>query len=187
MFAARRRRVDLRRRRGARRAWRHGAPLLALLGLLGFETALGSAVALAAGTDPTLVLSSAQASTSQAGITAVQLTGTFNFDDVLQFAFPAGVVVYQGTRFARFGYAGERTTGTAAFLADGLSADEIDSLLALGTAATPPAALLQLQPARLAVALPEGFVPGGASVVVYAILEGTSFLSNTLSFAVPAP
>lgn len=154
----------------------HGAALLLLL---------GAGRGWAAGTDPTLALSTALASTSSAGVTAVWVSGTFNFDDLLQFPYPAGVVVYQGTHFARIDSTGAVSSGTAAYLADGLSASELDALLAAGSPAPPPAALLQLHASRLAVALPSGFSPGTATVVVYAVLENTSFLSNAVNFTVP--
>jgi len=139
----------------------------------------------AAGTDPALALSAAQAFRASSGVAAVQVNGSFNFEDVLQFSFPAGVVVYQGTRFARFEMSGAVVSGSASFLADGLSAAELDTLLGLGTAAPAPAALLQLQPSRALIALPPEFSAGAASVLVYAVLENTAFLSNTVACAIP--
>jgi hypothetical protein len=139
----------------------------------------------AAGTDPALILSAAQAFSASSGVTSVQITGAFNFEDVVQFSFPAGVLVFQGTRFARYDTSGAATSGTAAFLADGLSAAELETLLGSGSAAPAPAALLQLQPSRAVVALPAGFSAGSASVLVYAVLENTAFLSNTLGFTLP--
>lgn len=141
----------------------------------------------AAGTDPSLALTRADAFAASTGSLVVQVSGTFNFDDAMQFTFPAGLIVYQGTHFARFDFSGAKRQGTAASLVDGLADTELAALLAQGSQAAAPASVLQLQPSNIRVVLPPDFTPGVASVVVYAVLENTSFLSNTLSVTIPGP
>ena len=137
-----------------------------------------------AGTDPKLALTSGEA-IAGGGATMVRLRGNVQFDDQLQFAFPAGVVVYQGTTFARVPVNGEAVSGSAAFLADGLADTEFLGLLGLGAPAAAPAGLVSLQPNEVRVVLPPGFASGAASAVVYAVLEGTAFLSNPITVTLP--
>jgi len=138
----------------------------------------------AAGTDPTLALSGAEAISSE-GVTAVRLHGSFQFEDQIQFSFPAGVFIYQGSQFAHIASTGAAAGGSSALLADGLAPAELTVLLGSGTPAAAPAGLTRLEPSRLEVALPPGFIPGQATAVVYAILEGTAFLSNAVTFTIP--
>ena len=97
----------------------------------------------------------------------------------MQGVFPAGVVVFQGTSFARFDQAGSVVAGSAPLLADGLDAAEVPGLLPLGSPAAPPAALTQLRADRVTVVLPPGFAAGAASVVLYAVYQDQGFASNT--------
>lgn len=151
-----------------------------LLAAAGFS----AGVAQAAGTDPKLALTSGEA-IAGGGATMVRLRGNVQFDDQLQFAFPAGVVVYQGTTFARVPINGGAVSGSAAFLADGLADTEFLGLLGLGAPAAAPAGLASLQPNEVRVVLPPGFASGAASAVVYAVLEGTAFLSNPITVTLP--
>ena len=157
--------------------------LLATFILLG-AVGLGAGSAQAAGTDPRLALTSGEA-IAGGGATMVRLRGNVQFDDQLQFAFPAGVVVYQGTTFARVPITGDAVSGSAAFLADGLADTEFLGLLGLGAPAAAPAGLVSLQPNEVRVVLPPGFASGAASAVVYAVLEGTAFLSNPIAVTLP--
>lgn len=159
------------------------ASLPALLALFLVAAAIDGASA--AGTDPTLALTGGSALVSPQGAYTVEVRGSFNFDDLLQFSFPAGVIVIQGQHFARYDAAGAIGAGDAAFVADGLVPAELEALRNSGSTAAAPAVLIRLEPSRIVVALPPGFNPGVATVVVYAVLENTSFLSNAVSVSLP--
>jgi hypothetical protein len=118
-------------------------------------------------------------------VLSVAVQGSFNFEDVVQGVFPAGVVVFQGTSFARFDQTGSAVAGSAPLLADGLDAAEVPALLAAGSPATAPAALTQLRADRVTAVLPPGFSAGPASVVLYAVYQGQGFASNTVSVTLP--
>src|SRR5262245_48666290 len=79
----------------------------------------------AAGTDPTLVLSEGDVFSNVAGAVALAIDGTFSFDDLVQFSFPVGVFVFQGNRFARYGFDGSVREGTSALVTDGVSAADV--------------------------------------------------------------
>jgi hypothetical protein len=137
------------------------------------------------GSSPLLSLASADAFATSGGVRSVDVHGSFNFEDVVEGVFPAGLVVVQGTHFARFDQSGVVVDGDAALLADGLDATEVPALVALGAPAAAPAALGQLRADRVAVVLPPGFAPGAASVVLYAVYEGVGYASNTLAVTLP--
>jgi hypothetical protein len=153
--------------------------------LLAVLAAVVPAPARAGGSSPVLSLTAARAFATTGGVRAVDVHGAFNFEDVVQGVFPAGLVVVQGTHFARFDQAGAVVDGIAMELADGLLASEVPTLLARGAPAAPPAALSQLRPDRLTVVLPPGFTPGAASVVLYALHEGIGYASNALDVVLP--
>ena len=75
--------------------------------------------------------------------------------------------------------------GSSPLLADGLDATEVPALLALGSPAAAPAALVQLRADRATVVLPPGFSAGPASVVLYAVYQDQGFASNTVSVVLP--
>ena len=154
-----------------------GAALLTA-GLIGTDAARG------AGTDPTLALTGGEA-IAGSGATMVRLQGALAFDDQLQFAFPAGVIVFQGTTFVHVPVSGPPLSGSAAFLADGLADTEVQTLIAMGAPAAAPARLASLQPNEVRVVLPAGFGSGAATAVVYAVLEGNGFLSNPIAVTLP--
>jgi hypothetical protein len=139
----------------------------------------------AAGTDPTLVLAEADVFTNAAGAVALVLGGTFSFDDLVQFSFPAGVLVVQGNRFARYGFDGGVQEGTSALVTDGVSAAEVPALLASGAAAAAPARLVEVRSDGAVVVLPATLGPGPAGVVVYAVLGAEAFVSNTIALTLP--
>lgn len=145
---------------------------------------LGSGPARGAGTDPTLALTSGEA-IAGGSATMVRLRGSLAFDDQLQFAFPAGVIIYQGTNFVHVPVNGSAMSGVAGFLADGLVDTEVQTLIALGAPAAAPARLVSLQPSEVRVVLPAGFGSGPATAVVYAVLEGDGFLSNPIAVTLP--
>jgi hypothetical protein len=152
-----------------------------LLGLL----LAGPAPARAGGSSPLLTIAAADAFASSSGARSVDVQGSFNFEDVVQSVFPAGMVVFQGTTFARFDQAGTVVSGSAPLLANGLDAVEVPALVALGSPAAPPAALTQMRADHVTVVLPPGFSAGAASVVLYAVYAGDGFASNTLSVTLP--
>jgi len=139
----------------------------------------------AGGSSPVLAITSASAYADAAARRSVVVNGTFNFDDLMQFTFPAGLVVWQGTHVIRFDIDGRVSEGTAAFAADGIAAAEIPALLALGSAAPASARLVQLGAARVAVALPPSFSAGAASAMLYAEFDGEDFPSNTVAVTLP--
>jgi hypothetical protein len=155
-------------------------PLLALLWLL-----VASAKALAGGSSPVLTLTSADTFASASGVIAVDVRGSFNFEDVVEGVFPSGLVVHQGTHFVRFDQAGAVVEGTDAALADGLGAADVAGLVGLGAAVPAPAALSQLRADRVTAVLPADFSAGPASVVLYALYAGQGFVSNTLTVTLP--
>jgi hypothetical protein len=144
----------------------------------------------AAGTDPTLALAESDVSRTAAGVGVVTVGGTFSFDDLVQFSFPAGLLVVQGNRFVRYDFDGTLREGTDDGVADGVGASEVLGLLAAGGPPGTPAALLQVRADRIVVALPASITPGAASVLVYAVLtDGATqvpFVSNTLTIVVPS-
>ena len=156
--------------------------IVLLLGLLVFA---GPPPAHAGGSSPLLTISTVDAFAGSSGAVSVEVQGSFNFEDVVQGVFPAGAVVFQGTSFARFDQAGSVVSGTAPLLANGLDATEVPALLALGSPAAAPAALVQLRADRATVVLPPGFSAGPASVVLYAVYQGQGFASNTVSVVLP--
>jgi hypothetical protein len=139
----------------------------------------------AGGSSPVLSLTAADAFATAAGVRGVDVRGSFNFEDVVEGVFPAGLVVVQGTRFARFDQAGAVVEGTAALLADGLDAGEVSALLGEGAPAAPPAALTQMRADRVMAVLPGSLTAGAASVVLYAVHEGEGFTSNALAVELP--
>jgi len=139
----------------------------------------------AGGSSPLLSLAGADAFATAAGVRSVDVRGSFNFEDVVEGVFPAGLVVVQGTHFARFDQAGAVVDGSAAFLANGLDASEVPALVAQGAPAAAPGALTQLRADRVTVVLPPGFTSGPASVVLYAVYGGGGFASNALTVTLP--
>ncbi len=140
----------------------------------------------AAGTEPTLGLVEADAFATASDAVTVTATGTFSFDDLVQFSFPAGMLVVQDIHFARFDFAGTAPAeGTDPAVADGVTPEEIPALISGGQPAGEPAALLTIQPDRVMVSLPSSFVPGAASVLVFAVIGGNPFVSNTLGVTIP--
>ena len=145
---------------------------------------LAAVVVRAAGTDPTLALTGAEA-VAGGGPVLVRLQGSLQFDDLLQFDFPAGVIVYQGTRFARVPVSGPVVSGTAPLLAGGLAPSELFGLLGMSAPAAAPARLVTLTPTTVSFVLPPEFDPGTATAVLYAVLEGDAFLSNPITVTLP--
>lgn len=146
---------------------------------------LAPTLALAVGTDPTLALTAATAVEAPGGAVSVSVDGTFSFDDVVQFSFPAGVIVFHGSDYVVYDVDGSAESGTSAAVSNGITAAEVPALLAAATPAASPAALLRVQSDRILVALPDAFGSGSASVIIFAILEGEPFVSNTVGVTLP--
>ena len=157
--------------------------LVVLLLLIGVLSPAGSPRA--SGSAPTLTLTGGDAFVTQDGARAVVATGRFNFDDRLQFAFPVGVLVVQGERFARYDVSGAIVSASSPLVADGIIATEVPELLTLTGTASAPAALVQIRPDRITVALPPDFVPGAAVVLLYASKDSESFVSNVVALELP--
>lgn len=139
----------------------------------------------AVGTDPTLVLTGVRATVSSTGAIAVSVDGAFNFDDLVQFPFPCGLIVWRGSSFVRYEFSGIVMAGSDPSVANGITAAEVPGLLGKGSPAAPPAGLLRLTSGRIEVALPAGVGSGTFFGLVYAVLEGDPFVSNPISFSVP--
>jgi hypothetical protein len=138
-----------------------------------------------AGTDPTLLLGEGEAFASSEGVASVRVTGSFSFEDLVQFPFATGLIVWQGSLYTRYQFDGEVRSATTAVVADGITAAEIPGLLVGGAAAAAPASLIELRGDRIVVTLPQGFGAGAVSAVVYAILDGEAFVSNAVTLTLP--
>jgi len=153
--------------------------------LLAQAAAIAPPGARAAGTDPTMAMDSAAAFAATNGTRAVLASGAFSFDDLVQFSFPAGLIVTQGSNFARYDLNGEARQGTSAAVADGVAALEIPALLAAGTPAAAPAALQKAQPGSILVTLPSTFSAGAAAAIFYTVVDGSPFVSNAVTVVLP--
>lgn len=139
----------------------------------------------AAGTDPLLTVESARLVVAPSGARTLEVSGQFSLDDLLQFSFPAGLVIVRGAHWVRFDFDGTIAHGSYPGLAHGVTSAKVTALLGAGVPAAPPAAILRVTPTRLAVALPADFPGGAATVLVYAVLEGETFISNGIGVALP--
>ena len=149
-------------------------------------TALAAGPAAAAGSSPVLALVEARSVVSEGGVRLVEAVGSFNFDDLVQFAIPvAGLVVIQGTHFVRYDADGNVFSGNAAALADGLDPTEVAAMLAASGPSAAPARLAAIGRDRIAVVLPGDFTAGAATVAMFAVHDGESFASNGLALVLP--
>ena len=156
-------------------------PLLAWV-----AAALGRPPVVTAGaTSPTLVLSAAVA-TAAANARAVALEGSFDFHNAVQVGYPLEIVVFQGTRFARYPIAGSTVSGVSGALADGqLTEAEVPSLLGAGAPAAAGVRIVTMTGAGLRVTLPVEFVAGPARAVLFTVLAEGTVLSNPIDFVLP--
>ncbi len=141
--------------------------------------------ALAAGTGPALAVATASAAATGSGGRVLRVAGTINFDDLLQFSFPAGLVVHQGADYAIFQATGEVLEGSSPSAADGINASEVSALLQAGSPAGSEAALGRIDGNGVVVALPARFSTGVATVFFYAFLDNTMFISNAVNVSLP--
>jgi hypothetical protein len=154
---------------------------------IGLIVALAARVApaLAGFTSPTLLLSTATA-TSAGGGHAVAFTGSFDFPNTVQPGYPLHLVVSQGTRFVRYPILGPAVAGTSTVLADGLLVDtELPALLAAGAPAPATVRVLTVTATDLRVILPPGFGSGPTRAVLFTILPDGPVVSNPIDFVVP--
>lgn len=139
----------------------------------------------AGGSSPVLALTSADAAGIPAGPRMIEAVGAFAFDDVVEDVFGLSLIVSNGARFVRYDQAGQVVTGETPLVADGLDAAEVEALFAAGSAASPPARLAGIARDRVTIVLPADFPSGTASVVLSAVFDGDSFVSNALAVSVP--
>jgi hypothetical protein len=154
----------------------------AALVVLGVPVLRGRASA--GGSSPVLAISAASGFATSTEARSVTVNGTFNFDDLVQFIFPAGLVIWQGTQFVRFDVDGSVRGGSAAFAADGITTGEIPALLRAG-APIAGARLIELSANRIVVALPPSFSAGAASAMLYADFDSDQFASNSVAVTLP--
>ena len=159
---------------------RHAAAIVAALSLC----LLAPVAARAGGSSPILSITAGQGFATSGGARSLTVSGSFNFDDLVQIVFPAGLVVWQGSHFVRFDVDGSVREGDAAFVADGIAAAEIPALLRAG-APVGAARLVEISGARIAAALPPSFTAGGVSAMLYADFDGDQFASNTIAVSLP--
>jgi hypothetical protein len=167
---------------------RRAAAARAAMALLAFCLTAGVAArdAHAGGSSPVLALTSADVATAPSGPVALHAEGAFSFDDVVEDVFGLSLVVTHGTHWVRYEQDGTVREGDSAAVADGLVLSEVAAFLALpGTGAVSPARLDGITRAGVTVVLPAGFPSGDATVVLAAVFDGDSFLSNALAVSVP--
>lgn len=155
--------------------------------LLGLAAALLAAAARvhAGATSPKLVVSAASAMLGE-GRRTVVIDASYDFQNAVQVGYPLQLVVFQGTRFARYPIGGTPATGTSALLADGtLDAADTTPLLSAGAPAPADVRIVSLTPTEARVALPAEFAAGAANVLLYAILADGTTLSNPLALVLP--
>ena len=154
--------------------------VVALLGALA-----RTSVAWSSGSAPVLTLTGGDGIAASNGARAVVVTGSFNFDDRLQFGFPVGVLVVQGEHVVRYDVSGTIVSATSVLVTDGVVAAEIPALLTLTGDAAAPARVVQIRPDRITVALPPEIGAGPASVLLYASKDSEPFVSNAVELVLP--
>ena len=171
--------------RGERRP-RWSSPRCAAALLIALAALAAPGRARAAGSSPVLTLASVDAFVGSSGGRLVVVGGSFNFDDLVQIPFPhAGLLVVQGTHWARFEVDGGAFEGTSALVSDGVTDGDLPALLAAGTPAATPARLAHLGRDEVSVVLSGSFSPGTASVVIVAEHDSEYFVSNSLDVVLP--
>lgn len=159
-----------------------------LAGSLLLATAMTTALAPrvhAGATTPQLLMTAAAGTANGAARSAV-VDGNFDFANALEVGYPIDLLVFQGSTFARFPFAGTPVSGTSPELADGVFVDtEISALLGEGAAAAPEVRIVTLVPDRIRVTLPASFAAGATTAVVFGILTDGTVLSNAVTFVLP--
>ena len=158
---------------------RHDRYVIAVLLALSFVLA-GGRPSCAGSYDPVLVVGQA-ITTGATAPTAVSLTGSWSYDDILQVSFPLNIVVSQGNTFARYPVGSSSAiSGTFSGLADGLTAQEISSFEAAGSA-DPQAMLVRLTTHNVTLALPPIFAAGPLKVMLYVNLTREGILMSNVA------
>lgn len=148
--------------------------------------ALAARDACAGGSSPVLALTSVDVAAVPQGPVVVDVAGSFSFDDVVEDVFGLSLIVSHGTHFVRYDQAGTVVEGDTALVADGIDPAEVAAVLvASGATAAAPARLGGITRDGVTVVLPSGFPSGAATVVLAAVFDGDSFLSNALVVNVP--
>ena len=146
---------------------------------------LGALPAWPSATSPTLAVSAASATRAD-GRLAVTIEGTFDFANAVQVGYPLQLVVFQGTRFVRFGIGDTPRTGTTSLLADGqLTLGELPPFLGAGDPAPPDVRIVTFTATRALVSLPADFIAGAATAQVFTVLPEEPVLSNPLVLVLP--
>jgi hypothetical protein len=163
------------------------APRTAIAALLTCLTIVaGAPGAHAGGSSPVLALTAADVAALPTGPITLHAAGAFSFDDVVEDVFGLSLIVAHGTHWVRYEQDGKVVEGDSAAIADGLALAEVAAFLAIaGAPAAAPARLDGITRDGVTVVLPESFPAGDASVVLAAVFDGDSFLSNALAVAVP--
>lgn len=147
---------------------------------------LAGVSARAAGTSPVLALTSALVVPASGGERLLTAEGAFNFDDLLQIAFPAaGLMVVRGDRFVRYEVDGSVVEATSAAVQNGVTAAELPALLQLTGTAVSPARLVRVAASDVAVVLPADLGAGAALVLLYAQHDAEHFVSNAIPVVLP--
>ena len=170
---------------------RRRAQLLGVLALTALVAA-SPQVAHAAGSAPTLAITGVSAYEGSGGTSGATVQGTFNYEDLLQFSYPAGVILFRGNEFTRYDLSGAIISGVSTLVSDGIVDLDVIPLLSIGAASGAPASVVKLRPGEISVALPAGFSPGLTSAILYGVVNddlgspgpGTAFVSNTVQFLI---
>lgn len=160
---------------------RHGSFLVVVLCALAFA----APAAWSSGSAPVLTLAGGDGFVASDGARAVVATGSFNFDDRLQFGFPVGLLVVQGDRVVRYDVSGAVVSATSPAVGDGVVAGDVPTILGLTGTAAAPARVVQIRSDRIVVALPPEIAAGPASVLLYASKDSESFVSNAVELVLP--
>lgn len=147
---------------------------------------LGAAAARGAGTSPGLALTMVTAAPVGGGERVLTASGSYNFDDLVQVAFPAaGLLLIQGDRFVRYEVDGTVIAATSALVKNGLTPSELPELLQLAGSPAGAPRITRLAAGEVSVLLPADLATGPALAVLYALHEDESFLSNAIPVVLP--
>jgi len=155
-----------------------------------FSVALAVAVSLAGSCRVLVALGSMRIDTTASGL-AVGLSGTWEFDNLLQVStgLSFNVLVVQGDRFVRFTYPDQAHsgyyTGLSQSLDNGLQGTQLQAIESIGTVDS-FARIVSFEPQRMKLALVPLGATGPYSAVAYLVIDGdyvSPIISNTLSLS----
>lgn len=162
-------------------ACRIGLAILIGAGLL-------SHTAVASMTDPTLFLSRA-VEFQGANSRLVRIEGVFPWEALLQSGYPLQLVIWTNAAnpdFVRFDLHGNAVTGVTATLEGGLTPAEATGLFAIGEASNLQH-LVHVGPGRIEAQLGAPFMTAPLRAQIFVVDNGTTFVSNPISFSAVAP